>query len=232
MVKKTQETDNLDELESVEEVEEGAEVEDGAAEVSGEETEVVDAGEEAVEEVAEEAAVEADGAGSAARAGGERPEITDEELDRIADTAIETLRELLVFFGAQDNVIDEYEGDEGELILDVVGDNLAVLIGRYGKTLDALQYLVASLVNKKIGYRYPIAVDVEGYRNRRRRKLENLAKSAAARCIRSGKEVRLRPMTPYERRAIHIILRDETRVETYSEGADPQRQVIVKPKES
>ena len=161
---------------------------------------------------------------------GEKPEMTEEELDRIADTAIETLREILAFFGAEDSPIDEYEGDEGELILDVVGDNLAVLIGRYGKTLDALQYLVASIVNKKIGYRHPIAIDVEGYRNRRRQKLENLAKSAAARCIRTKKEVRLRPMTPYERRSIHIILRDERRVETYSEGVDPQRQVIVKPR--
>jgi len=161
---------------------------------------------------------------------GKKPEMTEEELDRIADTAIETLRDILAFFGAEDNAIDEYEGDEGELILDVIGDNLAVLIGRYGKTLDALQYIVASIVNKKIGYRHPIAIDVEGYRNRRRQKLENLAKSAAARCIRTKKEVRLRPMTPYERRAIHIILRDEKRVETYSEGIDPQRQVIVKPR--
>jgi len=163
-------------------------------------------------------------------AGDKKPEMTEEELDRIADIAIETLREILAFFGAENNAIDEYEGDEGELILDVIGDDLAVLIGRYGKTLDALQYLVASIVNKRIGYRHPIAIDVEGYRNRRRQKLENLAKSAAARCIRSKKEVRLRPMTPYERRTIHIILRDEKRVETYSEGIDPQRQIVVKPR--
>ena len=161
-----------------------------------------------------------------------RPEATEEELDRIADIAIDTLREILVFFDAEASAIDEYEGDDGELILDVVGEDLAVLIGRYGKTLDALQYIVASIVNKRIGYHYPIAIDVEGYRNRRRQKLESLARSAAARCIRGNMEVRLRPMTPYERRTIHIILRDEKRVETYSEGVDPQRQVIVKPRSS
>jgi len=159
-----------------------------------------------------------------------KPEMTDEELDRIADITIETLRGILAFFDAEDSSIDEYEGDEAELILDVVGDDLAVLIGRYGKTLDALQYLVASIVNKKIGYHYPIAVDIEGYRNRRRQKLEALAKSAAARCIRNKKEVRLNPMTPYERRIIHIILREEKRVKTVSEGVDPKRQVVIKPR--
>lgn len=159
-----------------------------------------------------------------------KPEISEEELDRIADTAIETLRALLAFFDAEDSAIDEYEGDEAELILDVVGEDLAILIGRFGKTLDALQYLVASIVNKEIGYHYPIAVDIEGYRNRRRQKLENLAKSAAARCIRNKREVRLNPMTPYERRIIHIVLREEKRVETVSEGTDPKRQVVVKPR--
>lgn len=160
----------------------------------------------------------------------QKPELTEEEMDHIADTAIETLREILTFFDAGDSAIDEYEGDEGELILDVIGDNLAVLIGRYGKTLDALQYLVASIVNKRIGYYHPTVVDIEGYRNRRRQKLETLAKSAAARCIRNKREVRLRPMTPYERRIIHIVLRDERRVETVSEGEDPQRQVVVRPR--
>jgi spoIIIJ-associated protein len=157
-------------------------------------------------------------------------ELSDEELDKVADTTIETLRQILTFFDAEDCTIDEYEGDDGELIFDVVGENLAVLIGHYGKTLDALQYLVASIVNKKIGFRYPIVVDIEGYRNRRRQKLETLAKSSAARCIRTKKEVRLRPMTPYERRIIHIILRDERRVFTESEGEDPQRQIVIKPR--
>jgi len=159
---------------------------------------------------------------------GESPALSDEELDQVADTAIETLRSLLSYFDAQDAAIDEYEGEDGELILDVVGGDLAVLIGRYGKTLDALQFLVASIVNKKIGFRYPIIVDIEGYRHRRRQKLESMAKASAARCIRSRTEVRLRPMTPYERRIIHIILRNERRVVTESEGEEPNRCVVVK----
>lgn len=158
----------------------------------------------------------------------QKPELTDEELDYIADTAIETLRGILDFFDAGDAPIDEYEGEDGELILDVMGEDLAVLIGRYGKTLDALQFLVASIVNKTIGFRYPIVVDIKGYRHRRRQKLETVAKSSAARCIRSKTDVRLRPMTPYERRIIHIILRNEHRVFTESEGEEPNRYVVVK----
>jgi spoIIIJ-associated protein len=156
-------------------------------------------------------------------------QLSGEELDRVADAAIETLREILFYFDAADVDIDEYEGEDNELILDAVGDNLAVLIGRYGKTLDALQFLVAAIVNKKIGFRYPVVVDIEGYRNRRRQKLETMAKSAAARCIRSKSVVKLRPMTPYDRRIIHIILRNENRVFTESEGEEPNRYVLVKP---
>jgi spoIIIJ-associated protein len=157
-----------------------------------------------------------------------RTDLSDEELDQVADTAIETLRGLLGFFGAEEASIDEYEGEDGELILDIVVADLAVLIGRYGKTLDALQFLVASIVNKKIGFRYPIVIDIEGYRHRRRQKLESVAKSSAARCIRSKNDVRLRPMTPYERRIIHIILRNEQRVFTESDGEEPNRSVVIR----
>ena len=156
------------------------------------------------------------------------PTLTDEELDQVADTAIETLRSVLSYFGAEDASIDEYEGEDGELILDVVEGDLAVLIGRYGKTLDALQFIVASIVNKKIGFRYPVIIDIEGYRHRRRQKLESMAKASAARCIRSRSDVRLRPMTPYERRIIHIILRNERRVVTESEGEEPNRYIVVR----
>jgi len=180
------------------------------------------------EELAEDEAPETTEKSQDSGSGNEKTTLTDEELDMVADTAIETLRGILAYFGAEDTAIDEYEGEEGELILDVVGEDLAVLIGRYGKTLDALQFLVASIVNKTIGFRYPIIVDIEGYRHRRRQKLESLAKSSAARCIRSKSKVRLRPMTPYERRIIHIILRSEQRVYTESEGEEPNRCVVIK----
>ena len=93
----------------------------------------------------------------------ERQELTEEELDMVADTAIAILRDILKYFDAQDASIDEYEGDDGELLLDIVGVDLAVLIGRHGKTLDSLQLLVSAAVNKKLGFRYPVVIDVEGY---------------------------------------------------------------------
>ena len=93
----------------------------------------------------------------------EPAELTDEDLDRIADTAIGALQDILKYFEVGEVTIDEYEGDEGELILDITGDDLAVLIGRHGKTLDALQFLVSAITVRTIGFRYPVIVDVEGY---------------------------------------------------------------------
>ena len=154
--------------------------------------------------------------------------LSEEELDSLADNAMEVLRSVLVYFNAADVEIDEYEGEEGELILDVVGENLAVLIGRHGRTLDALQFVVSSIVNKRVGFRYPLVIDIEGYKQRRRQKLESVAKSSAARAIRQKRDVRLRPMTPYERRIIHVALKDDPRIATSSEGKEPNRQVIIK----
>lgn len=156
--------------------------------------------------------------------------LSEEEFDFIADTTTDTIRDILKYFDADDAEIDEYEGDEGEIILDIVGDDLAYLIGRHGKTLDALQFLVTSITNKKLGYRVPVTVDVEGYKGRRRDKIEVIANNAAAKAIKQHQQVSLRPMTPYERRIVHLTLKNNNKVETFSEGVDPSRHVIVKPK--
>jgi len=155
-------------------------------------------------------------------------ELTEEELDTIADAAIEAIRLILEYFGAEDTDIDEYEGEEGELILDIMGDNLAVLIGRHGKTIDAIQFLVSSIVYKKTGYRHPLLIDVKGYKHRRKQKIISVAKASAARAIRQKYDVRLRPMTPYERRIVHVALRDDKRVTTVSEGIEPNRYIVIK----
>ncbi len=155
--------------------------------------------------------------------------ISDEDLDRIADTAIATLQDILKHFDVGEVTIDEYEGDDGELILDITGDDLAVLIGRHGKTLDALQFLVSAITVRTIGYRYPVVVDVEGYKGRQREKLESIARNAANKAARQNRNVKLRPMTPYERRIVHIALRDDERVDTASEGEGSARHVVVIP---
>ena len=160
---------------------------------------------------------------------GRPEEMTDEELDRIADTAIAVIRDIIKHFAVGEVTIDEYEGDEGELILDITGDDLAVLIGRHGKTLDALQFLVSAITVRQIGYRFPVVVDVEGYKGRQREKLESIARTSANRAARQHRSVKMRPMTPYERRIIHITLRDDPRVETASEGEGSARHVVILP---
>ena len=156
--------------------------------------------------------------------------LTEEELDHIADTAIDALQGILKYFDVGEVMIDEYEGDECELILDITGDNLAVLIGRHGRTLDALQFIVSAITTRVLGFRYPVVVDVEGYKNRQRQKIESLARSAASRADQQHKAIKLRPMTPYERRIVHIALRDDDRVETASEGEGSSRHVVVLPR--
>ena len=155
--------------------------------------------------------------------------VTDEMLDNIADTAIAALQDILQYFNVGDVTIDEYEGDEGELILDICVDDMSVLIGRHVNTLDALQFIVSMITIRTIGFRYPVVVDVEGYKNRQRQKLESIAHSSANRAVSQHRKVGLRPMTPYERRIIHIALRDDDRVETVSEGEGSARHVVVVP---
>ncbi len=157
------------------------------------------------------------------------PTLAEEELDRIADEAVSAIQSFLEGFGITAE-IEEYEGDEGEIILDIVGDDLGVLIGRHGRTLDALQVLVSAITNRQTGLRYPVIVDVSGYRYRRREQLEDIARRAADRASKQKSAVRLRPMNSYERRIVHVFLREDKRVTTTSEGEDPSRAIVVLPR--
>lgn len=159
----------------------------------------------------------------------EPADLTDEQLDAIADAGVATIQDLMQRLGV-DATVEEYEGDEGEIILDIVGDDLGILIGRHGRTLDALQILVSAITNRRLDQRYPLVVDVSGYRHRRRMKLEEIARRAADRASRQHRPVALRPMTSFERRVIHMVLRDDKRVSTESEGDEPRRLVVVRPR--
>lgn len=154
-------------------------------------------------------------------------QLEEADVDLIADAAVGYLKNLLAFFGEVSPVIDEYEGDEGELILDVSGGDLAVLIGRHGRTLDALQMILSSFMSNELRFHYPILVDIEGYKTRRREKLMSLARSAAARAKRQHGQVSLAPMNAYERRLVHLALVDDEEISTHSEGEDPDRRVVI-----
>ena len=121
----------------------------------------------------------------------------------------------------------EYKEDEKELSIDLAGDDMGVLIGKRGQTLDSLQYLVSLIVNKESTEYIRVKVDTENYRKRRQDTLENLAKNIAFKVKRTKRTVSLEPMNPYERRIIHSALQNDKFVTTHSEGDEPFRHVVV-----
>lgn len=123
-----------------------------------------------------------------------------------------------------------YDDVEKELSIELSGDEMGVLIGKRGQTLDSLQYLVSLVVNKGEADYIRVKVDTENYRERRKQTLENLAKNMAFKVKRSRRTVSLEPMNPYERRVIHSVLQDDKYVETHSEGEEPYRYVVITPK--
>lgn len=114
--------------------------------------------------------------------------------------------------------------------MDLSGDEMGVLIGKRGQTLDSLQYLISLVVNKGTTEYIRVKVDTENYRQRRRETLENLAKNIAYKVKRTRRPVSLEPMNPYERRIIHSALQNDKYVTTHSEGDEPFRRVVVTPK--
>ena len=125
----------------------------------------------------------------------------------------------------------EVEVDEGseEIIGRVLGEEVGLLIGRRGQTIDAVQLLCYRAAFRGRQDRKRVVVDADGYRDRRREAVERQAERAAERALASGKEIELEPMTPTERRVVHQHLKDRAGVETFSEGEEPERSVIVAP---
>ena len=121
----------------------------------------------------------------------------------------------------------EYNADEKEMNIDLSGDDMGVLIGKRGQTLDSLQYLTSLVVNKDEEDYIRVKVDTENYRKRRQDTLENLAKNIAFKVKRTKRSVSLEPMNPYERRIIHSALQNDKFVTTHSEGDEPFRHVVV-----
>lgn len=120
-----------------------------------------------------------------------------------------------------------FDDAEKELSIDLSGDDMGVLIGKRGQTLDSLQYLVSLVVNKGSADYIRVKVDTEDYRERRKETLENLAKNIAYKVKRTKRPVSLEPMNPYERRIIHSALQNDKYVTTHSEGEEPYRRIVV-----
>ena len=117
--------------------------------------------------------------------------------------------------------------EENNYAVDLKGEDMGVLIGKRGQTLDSLQYLTNLAVNKNTEEHVKIKIDTEDYRNRRKETLENLAKNIAYKVKRTKRTVSLEPMNPFERRIIHSALQNDRFVATHSEGEEPYRHVVV-----
>ena len=120
-----------------------------------------------------------------------------------------------------------YNAEEGELLVSMAGDDMGILIGKRGQTLDSLQYLVSLVVNKETEGYLRVKLDTENYRERRKETLETLAKNISYKVKRTKRPVSLEPMNPYERRVIHSTLQNDKFVTTHSEGDEPYRHVVV-----
>ena len=145
-------------------------------------------------------------------------------IETAEDRAVDFLTEVTEKMGAPAKV-EAKMGDEA-MNVELSGENMGMLIGHHGDTLDALQYLTSLVVNRGAEDYTRVVLDTEGYRDKRAKALAQLAERTAARAIRTGR-VALEPMNPYERRILHTTLQDHPRVTTYSEGEEPYRRVIV-----
>ena len=161
----------------------------------------------------------------------EKPEIKREtELARVEDATVAEcenfLRSVLHAMHMEVELHSEVD-EEGALAIEMKGDNIGILIGKRGQTLDSLQYLTNRVANKMQAGYVRVKLDTEDYRRRRKETLENLAKNIAHKVKRTRKPITLEPMNPYERRIIHSALQGDKNVTTHSEGEEPYRRVVV-----
>ena len=145
----------------------------------------------------------------------------------IEDKSVTFLKDVLHAMDLAAVVEAEYIEEEEALEINLIGEDMGILIGKRGQTLDSLQYLVSLVVNKDINGYVRVKVDTENYRSRRKATLENLAHNIAAKVKRTRRPVSLEPMNPYERRIIHSALQNDKYVTTHSEGEEPNRRVVV-----
>jgi spoIIIJ-associated protein len=155
-------------------------------------------------------------------------EISEEELDDQADIAADFMEGLLDRVGLDADV--ETNLEDGTMYVDIWGDgdDMGVLIGRHGATLDALQEIVRAVVQRRSEGRCRVLIDVEDYRKRRRAQLASKARESARRVSKSGRDERFEPMNAYERKIVHDAAASVGGVETFSEGEEPDRRVVIR----
>lgn len=155
---------------------------------------------------------------------------SEEEVAELTTKATEFLSSVFAAMNLEVKMDTSYDQKEGSLNVVFSGNEMGILIGKRGQTLDSLQYLTSLVVNKGKNDYTRIKLDTEDYRGRREETLNNLARNIAFKVRKTHRPVSLEPMNPYERRIIHSALQNNKFVETYSEGEEPYRHVVVAPK--
>ncbi len=145
----------------------------------------------------------------------------------LEDKAVGFLKQVFEAMSLPVEIQVSYNDEEKEMSINLVGEDMGILIGKRGQTLDSLQYLVGMVVNKGSEGYIRVKLDTENYRRRRKETLETLAKNIAYKVKRTKRSVSLEPMNPYERRIIHAALQNDKYVTTRSEGEEPFRHVVI-----
>jgi len=125
---------------------------------------------------------------------------------------------------------DQDDFDSKSVYFEIEGDDSGLVIGRKGETLRALEFLISFIIKRQLDKRIRVILDVEGYQERRRQNIASLAESAAEEALKSGKSVKMDPMSPFDRRIVHLALEKDKKVTTESQGSGSRRQVVIKPK--
>ena len=159
-----------------------------------------------------------------------------DDSDQEKDVEVETLvgEVLNNFIQSTDTSIDAYvrdELEEGSIVFELEGDDAGLVIGRRGETLASIEYLVRLIASKSLGRRANVIIDVEDYKFRRKSKLKSIAEKSASKVEKTGKRISLEPMSPSDRRIIHMTLVDYINVKTQSRGEGANRKVVIIPVE-
>ena len=163
----------------------------------------------------------------------EGDEVVNEETLKIASNVVRDLLEKMRVKATIQSKIGEAadEVDSRVIMIDIMGDDLSFLIGRHSEVLHSLQYITSLIVGREVGHWVPLLIDVQGYRERRERQLRQMAARMADQVAKTGRRISLEPMTATERRIIHLALRDNSQITTESIGEEPNRKVVIYPKD-
>lgn len=161
---------------------------------------------------------------------GREPALAKTQGKNAGEVVREVLSRILSLMGLKAEVALSPQPD-GSYRLEVTGEEMDVVIGRHGNTINALQYLVGLIAHNRLGQRVRVVIDTEGYRQRREETLRELARAYAKQVKETGQEAVLDALTSFERRIIHTALAGDPDVTTYSEGEEPDRRVVITPRE-